>query len=169
MIEIRKATQKDIKLLVELANKIWPNTYLEIIGRAQIDYMLELMYNEAELLNQINSGHTFLIAEENEKALGFAGFSQVDIEEHIYKLEKLYILPETQGRGLGKHMVNEVLELVSMAGGKSLILNVNKYNNAREFYKKIGFKILEEANNDIGGGFFMDDYVMGISISESKE
>ncbi len=169
MIDIRKATQKDVKLLVELAKKIWPNTYLEIIGQAQIDYMLELMYNEPELSNQINSGHTFLIAEENEKALGFAGFSQVDSENQTYKLQKLYILPETQGTGLGKNLVNEVLKLVSMAGGKSIILNVNKFNKARHFYEKIGFTVLEEVKNDIGHGFFMDDYVMGISISESKE
>jgi hypothetical protein len=39
-------------------------------------------------------------------------------------------------------------------------LNVNKYNSAQDFYKKLGFCIDYEEVIDIGNGYVMDDYVM---------
>lgn len=165
MIEIRKATQKDVGLIAKLARQIWPSAYLEIIGQAQIDYMLDKMYNEVELLNQMADGHTFLIVERDHQALGFAGFSLQNATEEKYKLHKLYVLPQIQGSGLGKSLIDEVIKLVSVVGGKSLILNVNKFNKAKGFYQKLGFAVIEDVKIDIGGGYFMDDYVMELSIT----
>ncbi|MET4082364.1 ribosomal protein S18 acetylase RimI-like enzyme [Pedobacter sp. UYP30] len=174
MIHIRKATQKDVGLIFNLAKDIWPSAYLEIIGQAQVDYMLDKMYNATELSKQMAEGHIFLIAEQHHQALGFAGFSLVDAEAHTYKLHKLYVLPETQGTGLGWKLVDEVLKFVRAVKGKTLLLNVNKFNKARFFYEKLGFEIIEDVKIDIGGGFFMDDFVMekkveGVKVSESKE
>ena len=46
-------------------------------------------------------------------------------------------------------------------GRNVLTLAVNKRNgHAIAAYKKHGFKIVESALKDIGGGFVMDDYVM---------
>ena len=39
-------------------------------------------------------------------------------------------------------------------------LNVNRHNNALNFYLKHGFSIIHEEDNDIGEGYFMNDYVM---------
>ena len=47
------------------------------------------------------------------------------------------------------------------AGFKKLRLNVNKHNErAISVYRRNGFETVESVKNDIGGGFFMDDYVM---------
>ena len=43
---------------------------------------------------------------------------------------------------------------------KTLSLNVNRFNSALTFYEKIGFKIIDEVNVDIGNGYFMEDYIM---------
>ncbi|MBC7418816.1 MAG: GNAT family N-acetyltransferase, partial [Pedobacter sp.] len=109
MIEIRKTTQQDIFLISDLAKKTWPSAYLEIIGQAQIDYMLDKMYSEVELSNQMEEGHIFLIAEQNGQAIGFAGFSLINPHTQTYKLHKLYVLPETQGSGLGKKLIDEII------------------------------------------------------------
>jgi hypothetical protein len=45
-----------------------------------------------------------------------------------------------------------------------LTLNVNRYNQAQYFYKKIGFSITKEEVIAIGNDFVMDDYVMEKSI-----
>ena len=164
MTEIREATHTDVGLIIELAKRTWPSAYLEIIGQAQIDYMLDKMYNETELSSQMTNGHIFLIAEQNHQALGFAGFSIADADSHTYKLHKLYVLSEMQGMGLGKKLVDEVLKMVSAGRGKFLVLNVNKSNKACYFYEKLGFKIIEEVKVDIGGGYFMDDYVMRFEV-----
>lgn len=45
--------------------------------------------------------------------------------------------------------------------GEFLQLQVNRYNvNAKAFYEKLGFAVIQEADFDIGNGFFMNDYVM---------
>ena len=41
-----------------------------------------------------------------------------------------------------------------------LELNVNRHNDAFHFYTKLGFSISKEEDNDIGEGYFMNDYVM---------
>jgi catechol 2,3-dioxygenase-like lactoylglutathione lyase family enzyme len=45
-------------------------------------------------------------------------------------------------------------------GNHRIILNVNKYNRAKEFYQKLGFSVYSEGIFDIGEGYVMDDYLM---------
>ncbi|MGN7987604.1 GNAT family N-acetyltransferase [Pedobacter sp. 22226] len=160
MITLRKAKEEDLEIIRDIAAATWPSTYLDIIGQAQIDYMLDKMYNRGELLKQLMEGHIFLIAEEGENQFGFAGYSITGHEERIYKLHKLYVLPSAHGKGVGKILINEVFNQVKDAGGSALQLNVNKHNKAKDFYLKGGFTVKESVKIDIGGGFFMDDYVM---------
>jgi len=164
MITLRKAKETDIELIRKIAKATWPSTYGEIIGQAQIDYMLDKMYNKGELLKQFIEGHTFLIAEEDAYECGFAGYSIIDHENRIYKLHKLYVLPTAHGKGVGKILINEVFNLVKDAGGTALRLNVNKYNKAKDFYLKAGFNVKESVVLDIGGGYVMDDYVMELKF-----
>ncbi|TCD29556.1 GNAT family N-acetyltransferase [Pedobacter psychrodurus] len=160
MITLRKAKEEDIEIIRDIAAVTWPSTYLDIIGQAQIDYMLDKMYNKGELLKQFMEGHIFLIAEDGENQYGFAGYSIVGHEERIYKLHKLYVLPSAHGKGVGKILINEVFNQVKDAGGSALQLNVNKHNKAKDFYLKGGFTVKESVKLDIGEGYFMDDYVM---------
>ena len=46
----------------------------------------------------------------------------------------------------------------------SLILNVNRFNNAVQFYQHLGFRIVKEENIDIGNGYLMEDYVMDLMV-----
>lgn len=147
-----------------MARSTWPAAYGGIISAEQIGYMLDKMYNKGELLSQFQAGHYFLIAEEDDKDLGFAGFSVTDSKNGVYKLHKLYVLSETHGMGVGKLLINEVVDLIRAAGGKFLQLNVNRNNKATEFYKKAGFSIKETVDLDIGNGFLMNDYVMEMPV-----
>jgi ribosomal protein S18 acetylase RimI-like enzyme len=160
MITLRKAKEDDIEIIRDIAVATWPSTYLDIIGQAQIDYMLDKMYNKGELLKQFMEGHIFLIAEEGENQFGFAGYSIIGHDARIYKLHKLYVLPSAHGKGVGKILINEVFNQVKDAGGSALQLNVNKHNKAKDFYLKGGFTIKESVKLDIGEGYIMDDYIM---------
>lgn len=160
MITLRKAKEEDLVIILDIATGTWPDAYLNIIGQAQIDYMLEKMYNRGELLKQLMDGHIFLIAEDNENQYGFAGYSIIGHDERVYKLHKLYVLPSAHGKGIGKILINEVFNQVKDAGASAIQLNVNKHNKAKDFYLKAGFTIKESVKLDIGDGYFMDDYVM---------
>jgi ribosomal protein S18 acetylase RimI-like enzyme len=164
MILLRRAKTEDMPIVADLAERIWPNTYGEYIGEEQLRYMLDLMYNKGELLAQLEKGYIFLMASEADKDVGFACYSITDRENDVYKLHKIYVLPEMHGKGVGKILMNEVVNLAKRNGGKSLELNVNKNNKAKDFYLKSGFKIKESVTIDIGNGFVMDDFVMELPL-----
>lgn len=158
MYNIRYATTEDISLIRELTFKVWPQTYAAIISKKQIDYMLEMMYSEASLQKQMDEGCRFIIASENEDPVGFASYQE--IEEGVFKLHKIYVLPSQQGKGTGKFIIDHIADGIKSQNAKALQLQVNRYNKAKGFYEKLGFAVLKEINLDIGGGYFMNDYVM---------
>lgn len=125
--------------------------------------MLATMYNTDTLKRQLEEGHHFALAESEGKVVGFAGYSPTE-EQGVFKLHKLYVLPNTQKEGAGKALLTHVMEHAQSAGATRLQLNVNRFNNAKQFYEKKGFQVIREEDNDIGCGFFMNDYVMEISL-----
>jgi ribosomal protein S18 acetylase RimI-like enzyme len=158
-LSIREANEVDIPIIRELAHAIWPVVYREMISSDQINYMLELMYAHDALLVQMHSeGCTFLIAESDNVACGFTSFSEV--AKSRFKLHKLYVEPGLHRSGLGKKLLEDVLRRASERGGKTIELQVNKQNPAKDFYLHMGFETKQEIVVDIGGGFVMDDYVM---------
>jgi GNAT superfamily N-acetyltransferase len=157
-IIIREATTNDIPLINQLAHAIWPITYKGIVSGGQLNYMLELIYSEASLQKQLNEGHHFLIAEEDAKPIAFADYSL--LKDAVYKLNKIYVLQSRQGKGIGKLLIEDVIEKVKANNARALLLNVNRNNKARQFYERLGFTVITEEDIDIGEGYFMNDYIM---------
>jgi len=156
-MRIRKATDQDIPVISELAEKTWWRSYRNIISDEQISFMLKDMYSEESLKVQMNSGIEFILAERENIPVAFAGFSLA--EPGIYKLHKLYVLPSEQGSGTGKKLIEHISDLAREWGGKILELNVNRGNPASGFYKKAGFDIYRTV--DIAyHNFVLNDYVM---------
>jgi len=157
-LTLRRALEKDIPLIRDLSTRIWPQTYATILSAEQIEYMMDLMYSEAALLNQMKEKHEFIIVNDGVEPVGFASFSLS--EPGIYKLHKIYVMPQNQGKGTGKFVINEIIKAIIRKGGKGLQLNVNRNNKAKDFYEKLGFTVIKEEDIDIGSGYFMNDFVM---------
>jgi len=157
---ISVATKGQLPIVQELAYKIWPNAYSEILSAAQLEYMLENFYALSVLEAQMDNGHVFLLAEEAGVFYGFAAYELDCKNSQKTKLHKIYILPNTQGKGIGKLLLTEVEKSARNAKNTHLFLNVNKYNNAQNFYEKQNFKIILEEVIPIGNDYIMDDYVM---------
>lgn len=165
MTIITTASTADISTIQTLAHSIWPNAYGDIISHAQIDYMLQLIYSETALLQQMKNGHQFLLAYHNERPVGYASFSVKSTETpQLFRLHKLYVDTTLHTRGIGKALLLQVVNHCKQQGATSLELNVNKYNKALHFYNKMGFTISKEEVIDIGNGYVMDDYVMTLPI-----
>jgi diamine N-acetyltransferase len=158
MLTIKNADLTDIPLIRELTYEVWPQTYAGIISQEQIDYMLELMYSEESLKEQINTGAKFIIVYENNTPVGFASYQE--IAPALFKLNKLYVLPSQQGKGTGKLLVEHIITAAKKRNGEALQLQVNRRNKAKSFYEKLGFAVIKEFDFDIGNGYVMDDYVM---------
>jgi ribosomal protein S18 acetylase RimI-like enzyme len=159
MVTIRLANTDDITTVERLAREIWPGTYGHILSQEQLDYMLDLIYDNALLRDQLlNQQHTFLMAELNGEPVAFAVYSTV--EPGVCKLHKIYVHQKTQGQGIGKQLIDYIVNQLQTQNIHTLRLNVNRQNNARLFYEKLGFVVTKEEDIDIGKGYFMVDYVM---------
>ena len=159
MFEIRKATGEDIPLIRELTFRVWPQTYKSILTQAQIDYMLEMMYSASSLQKQIDEqGCRFIVVYEDGNPVGFASYSEE--EPQRWKLNKIYVLQNQQGKGTGRFVIDNIIEEIKKENANSLFLQVNRENNAKAFYERLGFLEVDFVNLDIGNGFFMNDYIM---------
>jgi GNAT superfamily N-acetyltransferase len=167
MYFIRKATPEDVETIREIAQKTWWVAYSPILKKEQIGFMLGDIYSAEKITFQLkNNIQTYLLLIEpaypaggDDKPVAFAAYSPREEDPEIYKLHKLYCLPETQGKGYGKILINEVINKTVEAGKHTLDLNVNRHNKAKSFYEKMGFQVAYEENIPIGD-YWMNDYVM---------
>jgi diamine N-acetyltransferase len=159
-MNIIEAKKNQLNLIQELAYKIWPDAYSEILSQEQLNYMLDKFYSLEALNSQFENEHVFLLVEDKGDYLGFASYELNYNNSSKTKLHKLYVLPQTQGTGVGKNLLQEVAKRAKSAQNSYLFLNVNKYNKAQNFYRKLQFKIISEEIIPIGNDFVMDDFVM---------
>ena len=159
---IRQATESDIETIQSIAKITWAVTY-DFLPVGQMEIMLDWMYSTTSLQQQMQNGHHFFVALVDEIIVGFASVSKQD--ESISKLNKLYVLPTTQKTGAGKALLQRVISFAQENEAKEIQLQVNRNNNAKDFYIKHGFTILYEADFEIGNGYFMNDYVMILRLS----
>ncbi|WP_026135641.1 GNAT family N-acetyltransferase [Nafulsella turpanensis] len=164
MTEIIPASEADIPAIREIAEKTWWPAYNEILEAGQIRYMLDTLYAKENIRAQLKSGgQSYLLLLEDGYPTGFASFAPREDKPEVYKLHKLYCLPETQGKGFGKMLVQAVSARARKAGAQFLELNVNRYNKARKFYEKVGFRVAYEEDIPIGP-YWMNDYVMRMPL-----
>ena len=158
LLSIRKATQHDLPAIQDIAHKTWPVTYATILTPGAMKYMLDYFYSIDALQQQMQQGQEFFIAELDDKPIGFGSVSAVEPE--VYKLNKLYVLPNIQKTGAGKALMQHAFDIARQNNARAIILNVNRNNPAKGFYEKIGFSVLKEEDVDLGNGVIQEDYVM---------
>lgn len=159
MITISKATIDDYKIIQNIAHITWPLTYGAILSMKQLEYMLDLFYSEAALQKSLTTT-VFLIAKENDIALGFASYEQHYPVNNCTRIHKIYILPEAQGKGIGSLLIKAIEAAAIKNSSEKLSLNVNRYNSALAFYQQMGFKIVAEEDITLDFGYLMEDYIM---------
>jgi len=163
-LSIRPADLDDINTIGFLAQQIWPDTYGSILSSEQLRYMMNLFYSPVSLRRQmVDEHHRFVLVEKGEEAIGFASWSAT-ADPGIYKLHKIYFLPGQQGKGLGRSLLQFIFGEIGPEGARTLRLNVNRFNRAREFYERMGFAVIKEEDVPIGNGYFMNDYVMEMAV-----
>ena len=165
MFTIRKATTKDIALIHQMAWVVFPHTYHIILTPEQIDYMMEWMYSEKSLQKQMEEdGHIYYLAFKEDEPAGYLSIQPEG--EHVFHLQKIYVLPSFQGMNLGKLLFEQAIKGIKELHPApcQMRLNVNRQNKALTFYEKMGMKKVDEGDFPIGNGFYMNDYIMGLDI-----
>jgi GNAT superfamily N-acetyltransferase len=160
MIKFIDAGITDVPTIQDIAEKTWWPTYSKIISKEQIRYMLDTIYNSETIVETITNGSQhYILLNTDSISQGFASYGRRKEDPKVYKLHKLYVLPENHGLGYGKLLIEEVKRRLLGENVRILDLNVNRYNNAKSFYEKLGFSVVSQEDVPIGP-YWMNDFVM---------
>ncbi len=141
IIPFDPAYAEDFKQL----NLAWLNKYFwvephdeEVLGKPE-KYILE-------------PGGTIFFVMEREKVIGTVALMKM--EDGIFELTKMAVIPEAQGKKIGQKLMEHTLRYAKDKGWKTLIIYSNrKLENAIYIYLKYGFKEIPiEENNPYARG-----------------
>lgn len=158
-LQLLKARSEDIPEIARLAHIVWHQHYPDIISMDQIAYMLDMMYSDKSLNEQMNiKGHVFYLIRQNNTNIGFIAVSKIGEITGGYFIQKFYLDQTLAGKGSGTEAHNELIKILNPS---LMRLTVNRQNyKSINFYFKNGFKIESVADFDIGNGYVMNDFVM---------
>jgi len=157
--------QTDIAAVVKIAKPIWHQHYDPIIGKQQVDYMLEKFQSTQAIQEQIAEGYRYYQVLEEKRTVGYFAV-QVQDQTDLF-IGKFYLCELVRGKGLGRAMLNFIEQFATQQNCAHLKLTVNKCNPAYQAYLKLGFKNDGAIKFDIGNGYVMDDYLMSKDLTRS--
>ena len=168
-ISIRLLKKDELGLIRQIADVVWPVTFAPILSKEQIAYMMQMIYAPEVMDREYDEGVQFRCVFDGEKPIGYITMGPCGSLAGTMKLHKCYLLQEYQGKGIGSMMLKEAMRLAAEQGYRRLRLNVNRNNEkAIRAYTRNGFKTVETVDNPIGGGFFMNDYVMETTLAPAR-
>jgi diamine N-acetyltransferase len=152
-----------VKTVARLAEEIWNEHYVPIIGKTQVDYMIDKYQSPEAITRQIDrEGYTYFLIFAEEKAVGYLG---VQVREQELFLSKYYVHQSQRGKGYGREAMDFIRQFATGQGLNGISLTVNKNNtHSIAAYEKMGFLNLGSTVADIGNGFVMDDYRMRLPL-----
>lgn len=162
--ELRDADAALLEQIAALAETIWHEHYESILGLDQVNYMVEHFQSLPAMQDQIASqGYRYRGVFWQGKLCGYVATAWRP--EHLF-LSKLYLKAEVRGLGLASRVLS-CLKNEAKEGTGKIQLTVNRFNaDSLAVYRKWGFVTLREEKNSIGGGYYMDDYIMELDCSQ---
>ena len=143
---IRKVRYEDIEQIVDINIKDWKKVYKGIID----DEILDNLNREEKIKKwreHYNIGNV-IVAEENGTILGYCRYDDnvvyenTDIDSEIIAI---YVDCDKLGNGIGKKLVEYVkADLKNKNKTKMVIWCLEKNQNARKFYEKMGGNLLSD-------------------------
>ncbi len=146
-MKIRKIQKEDNKSVKDIIKKVMPEFGAGGDGFAINDPEVERMF---EAYNE--NRHVYFVAEKDGITLGGAGIAPLKgAGETVCELQKMYLLPESRGLGLGKKMIEACMSEAKEMGYQTCYLETLEHmEQARKLYEKNGFSKLEKPMGNTG-------------------
>jgi pyridoxine kinase len=141
-----------------LASSIWTEAYAGMIPDGQTDYMVTRMQSPEAIRAQIGEGYSYYII----RAAGEdAGYFAICPKGDRMFLSKVYVAKAYRGLGLLRRSLGFIEGICREKGIGCIYLTVNRGNDrAMRAYTANGFRIVEDVDTPIGGGFEMNDHIL---------
>ena len=143
---IRKVKYEDIEQIVDININDWKKVYKGIIDDTTLD---NLNRNEKiyKWKQHYNIGNV-IVAEENGKILGYCRYDDNAVYENSNidsEIIAIYVDYDSLGKGVGRKLVEYVMnDLKNKNKNKMIIWCLEKNENGRKFYEKMGGKLITD-------------------------
>lgn len=107
----------------------------------ELGVALELV--DARLENGLDSGYSFLFAEQGGAVLGYACYGPIACTIGSYDLYWIAVDPAHQRAGIGRSLVHEVEQRIRNDGGRHIYIETSgrpQYAPTRKFYERCGYQ-----------------------------
>lgn len=180
------STPAQIVRLASMADEIWHEYWPSRIGMAQTDYMVQMFQSPAAIERDMaEHGHRYWFLRDGQGNLvGYTGGAGEELSgdgeaddammrssivderwPRRFFISKIYLYAAERGKHYSSHVMDFYEDICRSEGFPALYLTVNRDNDlAVQAYAARGLEVVEEADNPIGEGFVMTDYIMAKEI-----
>ena len=146
-MQLEKATTDNIAELQEICIAAYAQNFAHHWEENGLEVYLADQFSTERLAADVNNPNfAYYFIKTSAKPIGFikikwtAELATFETEETV-ELEKIYVLPEMKGQGIGKKALTAIIQEMKNAGKKIFFLCVIDTNTvAIKFYEKLGFQ-----------------------------
>ena len=160
---IKKCTLQDLDNLRKISIETFYQTFADSNTAENMQAYLQSAYNEEKLYRELsNPNSSFFFVYVDERVAGYLKLNEFDAQTDIndsdsLELERIYILRDFQGMGLGKDLLEHAISVANEGGKKYIWLGVWEHNEkAKRFYQKNGFYRIGEHSFVVGDDVQID-------------
>lgn len=141
-----EATDSDVPGIIATLRESWLAAYMNEMAGVTKE-KIELLYSDTEdrtkrWLTRIEAKDPIWVAKDNNIVIGVVA---PKIEDTKHRVGAIYVRPEAFGKGVGRALLQKVLELYK---GYPIYLDVVSYNaRAKAFYEHMGFEYTGKVQN----------------------
>lgn len=137
-VELRSFEVKDTQSILDIVN------YTILNSTALYDYKTRSFEDQKRILEEkINKGFPVIVAEYEGEIVGFGMYSEFRFRE-AYKFtveHSVYVSPVETGKGIGKLIMNKLIEIAKAQGLHTMIGVIDSENKSSiSFHEQFGFK-----------------------------
>lgn len=150
-MRIRKAEPADAEAVRDVGLRTWPVAYDGLASPEFVVDGLAQWWSPEAVERGIRTGITLIALDDTDDEDQVVGMVGLGREGDFWVMWKLYVLPEHQGRGVGKALLDAAIAALP-DGTDQLLLDVLVANeSAIGFYRKQGFRQAERTpDRDLG-------------------
>ncbi len=156
-------TLDQLEVLKQISRKTFSEAFSSQNSEEDMLSYLNSAFSDERLTTELKEEQSkFYLAKYKEEAIGYLkinfGSAQTDInDKDAIELERIYLLSQFQGKGIGKKLLTQTINIAKQHEMKYLWLGVwEKNEQAIQFYKRNGFEIFNSHTFKIGNDIQMD-------------
>lgn len=143
-------TMKQAEELAKVAEKIYYDYYVDLIGKENVKCMLDEYQNS--VIDQIKSRKHLYFAIYCDNT--FCGYFDEIFEGRRIILDKIYVSNEFRRRGIARHVINHIVNLARPININKIIVDIfAKNKGAIDAYIRLGFVKTKSFEMELSNGY----------------